>query len=154
MSNSTSKKVITFLYNLPKETEFNKRNKYLEVSEKLKIDVGIICDSDEFFIYPPQTQQEEESPDRSNCWTRFKKDIEIQMIQNSKHNVYGINYIDEAGTDTYKPRIWVKPYQMRYTNNSHYHYANVVYEKETIETFKQNRLNYDNKQQKSSNLVG
>jgi hypothetical protein len=63
------------------------------------------------------------------------------MIQNIHHNVYGIPYL-EGDADTYKPRIWVNPSKMRYINGSHYHYANVETEQDTIETFKQNRINY------------
>jgi hypothetical protein len=118
-------------------TEFDKRNTYLENCSKLgNIDVLIIVDSDEFFIYPPGITP-------LQAWQRFRKDMEILLIQNPHHNVYGIQYQQaDSPSDTYKPRIWVNPAKMRYTNGSHYHYANIETEKDTIETFKQNKINY------------
>ena len=69
--------------------------------------------------------------------------MEILLIQNRHHNVYGIQYEQaDSPSDTYKPRIWVNPAKMRYLNGSHYHYANVESEQKDIELFKKNRLNY------------
>ncbi|HET6716393.1 MAG TPA: hypothetical protein VFG90_04635 [Nitrososphaeraceae archaeon] len=118
-------------------TEYEKRNLYLENCEKLKdISVLIIVDSDEYFTYPIGGSKPVE------CWNRFKKNIEIDMIQNYTHNVYGINYIDEAGTETYKPRVWTNPASMRYINGSHYHYANIKTEKQDIDNFLKYRQTY------------
>ena len=105
-------------------TEFDKRNTYLENCSKLgNIDVLIIVDSDEFFIYPPGITP-------LHAWQRFRKDMEILLIQNQHHNVYGIPVLRDSPSDTYKPRIWVNPAKMRYTNGSHYHYANIENEKD------------------------
>lgn len=125
------------IHHKPGSTEFDKRNAYLEDCTKLgNIDVLIIVDSDEFFIYPPGIKP-------LDAWQRFRKDMEILIIQNQHHNVYGIQYSQaNSPSDTYKPRIWVNPAKMRYTNGSHYHYANIETEKDTIETFKQNKINY------------
>jgi hypothetical protein len=118
-------------------TEFVKRNTYLENCQKIgDIDVIIIVDSDEYFIY-------NHGVDPVEAWNRFRKNIEIEMIQHPFHNVYGIPYSQkDSPSDTYKPRIWIRPEKMRYINGSHYHYANVENEQQDIETFKQNRLNY------------
>lgn len=116
-------------------TEFDKRNTYLENCEKLGIDCLLIVDSDEYFIY-------DKGKTPLECWQRFLKNIELEMIKNPHHNVYGIQYIDEHGTDTYKPRIWMHPEKMRYINGSHYHYANIIDEADTLTQFKQNKVNY------------
>ena len=125
------------LHHKPGATEFDKRNTYLENCSKLgDIDVIIIVDSDEYFIYPPGITP-------LQAWQRFRKDMEILLIQNRHHNVYGIQYEQaDSPSDTYKPRIWVNPAKMRYLNGSHYHYANVESEQKDIELFKKNRLNY------------
>jgi hypothetical protein len=124
------------LVNNANTTEFEKRNRYLEICQEIRdnIDCLIITDTDEYFIYPP-------GKNPIDCWNHLRKNIEIEMIQNANHNVYGIRYL-EGDADTYKPRIWVNPAKMRYVNGSHYHYANIETEKDTLETFKQNRINY------------
>ena len=124
------------IHHKPGATEFDKRNTYLENCSKLgNIDVLIIVDSDEYFIYPPGITP-------LDAWQRFRKDMEILIIQNQHHNVYGIQYSQaDSPSDTYKPRIWVNPAKMRYTNGSHYHYSNIETEKDIIETFKQNKIN-------------
>lgn len=112
-------------------TEFDKRNTYLDICKKLKgeIDAIIIVDSDEYFIYSPGLEP-------LAAWQRFKKNIELEMIQHPHHNVYGIPYVHkDSPSDTYKPRIWVHPEKMRYINGSHYHYANWETEKQDIENF-------------------
>jgi hypothetical protein len=123
------------IHHKPGATEFDKRNTYLENCSKLgDIDVIIIVDSDEYFIYPPGITP-------LQAWQRFRKDLEILMIQNPHHNVYGIQTL-EMGVDTYRPRIWVNPAKMRYINGSHYHYANLDTELDDVLKFRQNRLNY------------
>jgi hypothetical protein len=117
-------------------TEFDKRNTYLENCSKLgNIDVLIIVDSDEFFIYPQGITP-------LAAWQRFRKDMEILLIQNPHHNVYGIPAIEGVNTETYRPRIWVNPGKMRYINNSHYMYANIIDEKENMKKFEENGLIY------------
>ena len=142
------------VHHKPGATEFDKRNAYLEDCEKLgDVDVGIIIDSDEYFVYPSSTTGGLKPID---CWTRFKQNIEIDMIQNRHQNVYGIRYLEDTkpgggegwktaidtSADTYKPRIWVDPGQMRYISNSHYNYANIKTELETVEYFKKYKQVY------------
>jgi hypothetical protein len=124
------------LHDSPKSTEFQKRNKYLELCEHFGIDVGIVTDSDEYFIYPDNNNE-----DPISCWNKFKKNLELEIIKRPNHNVYGIRFL-ESDVDTYKPRIWVKPAQMRYLYNSHYMYGNIITEKKDIELFKQNKICY------------
>lgn len=117
-------------------TEFEKRNTYLKVCEDLgDVDVLIITDTDEFFVYNEGT-----SPEQS--WQRFKKNLEFEIRKYPGHNVYGIDFTDECGTRTYKPRVWVNPSEMRYIYGSHYHYANVQTENGDIERFRQNGICY------------
>ena len=139
------------LHHKPGSTEFDKRNTYLENCQKLgDINVLIIVDSDEMFVYPSGVKPLE-------CWNRFKQNIEIEIIRNRHHNVYGIPYFEEVaatggedkwkaviGTtaDTYKPRVWVNPGAMRYINNSHYNFANIYTQQKDIEDFKKNGLTY------------
>lgn len=138
------------VHHKPGATEFDKRNTYLEICEKLgDVDVLIIVDSDEYFVYPSGLN-------RIDCWTRFKQNIEIDMIQNRHQNVYGIRYLEDTkpgggegwktaidtSADTYKPRIWVDPGKMRYISNSHYNYANIEEEKDTVEYFKKYKQVY------------
>lgn len=125
-------------YNIAGALEYQKRNQYLEICKQKKIDVAIIIDTDEMFSYDTNGRV----PTPTECWNRFKKNIELEMIKYPQHNIFGIKYIDESGTETYKPRIWVNPSQMRYIYNSHYHYANMIREKDTLETFKKNNICY------------
>ena len=123
---SNSKEFVAIYYQNTDTTEFEKRNTYLEVCDKLgDIDILIIVDTDEYFKYEPYETPEE-------AWTRFKKNLEFEIRKYKDHNVFGINYIDEVGTKTYKPRVWVKPDEMRYIYGSHYHYANVKREQKDI----------------------
>ena len=141
------------LHYKPGATEFEKRNIYLQNCQKLKkdIDVLLIVDSDEYFVYPPSVPGGPEL-EPLECWNRFKKNLEIEMIQNPHHNVYGIPYFEDrpggwkatigTAADTYKPRIFVNPGKMRYISNSHYNYANIETELETVEYFKTFRQVY------------
>jgi hypothetical protein len=125
---------------MPGATEFEKRNRYLEICDEKKlrvgIDCGIIVDSDEFFIYPDGIKP-------LDAWQRFIKNIELEMIKHgSSHNVFGISYEDEAKTDTYKPRIFLKPSEMRYVNNSHFNYYNVKLEQKDVDYFNYYGMTY------------
>lgn len=122
-----SEKFLTCLVDKSKSTEYEKRNAYLEICDKFDIDVGIVTDTDEYFIY-------EKGVEPIEAWNRFRKNLEIQMIQKTHHNCYGIRYF-EGDADTYKPRIWIRPNNMRYIKGSHYHYADVVREAQDIEYF-------------------
>ena len=128
------KKFATCLFILDNSTEFDKRNTYLRVAEALEIDCIIIVDTDEMFYYEPGYTPED-------SWNRFRKNLEFEMRRYPGHNVFGIRYLDEAGTDTYKPRVWVNPSKMRYVYGSHYNYANIETEAKDIEYFKSQNLN-------------
>lgn len=130
------KEIPTCHMSLANKTEFDKRNKYLELCESLGMDVLIIVDSDEYFVYP-------EGTDPLKAWNTFKKNLEFEMRRYPGHNVFGIPTWDvETNTRSYCPRIWVNPSEMRYLNNSHYHYGNIIREAKEIETFRQNNLNF------------
>jgi len=132
-------KYVVALSSKPNSTEFEKRNTYLEICDKLgDIDVLIIVDSDEFFLFP-------EGTNLKDSVFRFKRNLEftIGKLINREHNVFGIHTLNlHDKVESYKPRIWYKPEEMRYLNGSHYHYANIKTEQATIETFNQNRINY------------
>lgn len=134
-------KFCTILMEYPNVTEFEKRNKYLEICQDMNIDILIIVDSDEYFIYP-------EGTDPTTAFTQFKINLQKTIYaynfeHNNEHNVFGIRTLDiDNNYDAYRPRIWANPGQMRYIYGSHYHYANVERESEDIENFKNNRICY------------
>ena len=86
-------------------------------SESLDIDVLIIVDSDEFFIYPPGN-------DPFLAWRDFSFNLHRAREDTPGHNVFSIPFEDE-GKRTIKPRIWFNPGEMRYLGYSHSHYGNV-----------------------------
>lgn len=112
------KKFKTCIFDMPKSIEVDKRNKYLELSEKYDITVGIILDSDELFYYYDKDPVEQ--------WTKFRSEIENLAKINPKHNVYSIKCIlsDDYALMEYH-RVWYRPGEMRYYRNSHYHYLNM-----------------------------
>jgi hypothetical protein len=128
--------VLSYYTDLP-NLEYYKRNKYLEICEEMDIDVLIIVDSDEFFIFPEGTKPE-------IAFNRFKQNLEQKIEKHGDHNVFGIHTLNihDDKLNSYKPRIWYKPGEMRYIYGSHYHYANVIREKESIDNFKLNGVCY------------
>ena len=133
---SDSKQYVSILVNCENKTEYEKRNRYLEICTNFDdIDCIIIVDTDELFFYEPGYTPED-------SWNRFRKNLEFEMRRYPGHNVFGIRYLDEAGTDTYKPRVWVNPAKMRYVYGSHYNYANIETEAKDIEYFKSQNLQY------------
>ncbi|MGE5661122.1 MAG: hypothetical protein ACM3X1_02635 [Ignavibacteriales bacterium] len=135
-----SKKFIPVLVDKPNNLEFNKRNAYLETCEKLgDVDVLIIVDSDEYFLYPEATEPE-------TAFFRFKQNIEKAIMDTQQnHNIFAIrtlNLNESPPYESYHPRIWYRPGEMRYLNGSHYYYANIVTEKNDIELFDSQRYNY------------
>lgn len=108
--------------NLPYKTEFEKRQFYLELCSttafKDDIDVLIIIDADECFQYP-------EHVNPFIAWLDFKRNLldTLHYIDGKTQNVFNIAFQDEELT--VKPRIWVKPAEMRYLGYSHYHYGNI-----------------------------
>ena len=138
---ANSNKFIPILVHKPNNLEFNKRNAYLEACEKLggDVDVLIIVDSDEYFLYPEGTAPE-------TAFARFKQNIEKAVRDTQqKHNVFALrtlNLNESPPYESYHPRIWYKPGQMRYLNGSHYYYGNIVTEKKDIELFDSQGYNY------------
>lgn len=113
--------------------EFEKRNAYLELCESLDydIDVLLIVDTDEFFIYPEGTKPED-------AFTQFKKNIKEMIRKHKDHNVFSIRGLNMNANPPYDcayPRIFVNPGQMRYLQFSHYYYGNIYREKKEIEQF-------------------
>jgi hypothetical protein len=125
------------IFDMPRSSEFDKRNKYLEMCKQYNIDTLIITDSDEFFIVP-----EGVTPERS--WDIFKRNFEMLASKNGyKHNVFSIRTLDIAtNTDSVRARCWYNPADMRYVHNSHYHYYNTKTEQKDLEHCIQNRLTY------------
>lgn len=123
------------------KTEFEKRNAYLEIcdlQQHPRIDVLLIVDTDEFFIYPEGTKPED-------AFFKFRQNIERTVTDSryKDHNVFSMHTLDVANNyNIHRPRIWYKPGEMRYINGSHYHYANITREKDTIELFNKQGINY------------
>jgi hypothetical protein len=137
---------IPILVDKPNALEYDKRMAYLETirrineggsSLKKNIDVLIIVDSDEYFTYPEGVTPED-------AWDTFVKNMELAIKRTGgRHNVFGIRTFDKkVKIDSYCPRIWYKPEEMSYINNSHYHYANIIVEAGTIKQFQDNKINY------------
>ena len=79
--------------------EHDKRQRYVELAKKYKIDVLIIIDSDEYV----------DSAD----WTLFRENI--SKILQSEDNIHGVNFFTDGNITQY-PRIWIRPHQIRYWN--------------------------------------
>ena len=104
--------------NCVNQTEFVKRNRYLELCEKYNIDILIIVDSDEYFYYYDK--------DPLDQWAKFRVEMEKLAKRDRNHNIYSIKTIlsnDYALMDYH--RVWYRPGEMRYFRNSHYHFLNV-----------------------------
>ena len=112
------KDVEVVIDNCVNQTEFAKRNRYLELCEKYNIDVLIIIDSDEYFYYYDKDPLEQ--------WDKFRVEMEKFIKLNKGHNTYSIKTIL---SDTYAlmeyHRVWYKPGDLRYFRNSHYHWLNM-----------------------------
>ena len=75
----------------------------------------------------------------------FKYNFEIFVRRNDfHHNVFSIREVDPITKLelAHRPRCWYNPGDMRYINNSHYHYANIETEKAEIENFKSRNIMY------------
>ena len=138
------------------KTEYEKRNRYLEMCEKLDIDYLIICDSDEYFIY--------EDLDcscirkRAKAWQKFRNNFEAEAsYYNGHQNVFNIQmYEPRENIKQNRPRCWYKPGEMRYLFRSHYHYGNVVRDTEAIDwAVRQGRtyLQYSKSVIKDGNII-
>lgn len=116
---SQTDKFVPVIYEMPKSFEYDKRNKYLELCDKLDVDVGIIIDTDEYFYY---------WYDPKEHWERFRNNFPKLVKQAPKDcsNTFTIKcMLQEDYALMEYPRVWYKPGDMRYFNNSHYHYLNI-----------------------------
>ena len=117
-------------------TQVQKRNRYLEICDKQQVDIThlIIVDSDEFFHYPKDAQNNQAK--QQEYWTQFKSNFtRLTTLDPDHHNVYSIKciYADQKPAIVMdRPRCWYNPGQMRYIRNSHYHYANIYTEQAKI----------------------
>ena len=129
--------IASYRFNMPNSTEYEKRNKYLEICKSMEIDYLIIVDSDEYFIY-----NEGITPERS--WQIFRRNFEQLAEKNAfRHNVFSIRSWDVASnSEAVRARCWYNPGDMRYIHNSHYHYYNEKTEQKDLEHCIQNRLTY------------
>ena len=121
---------------LPNVSEVTKRNRYLELCAKYQCDYLIICDSDEYFIYPDDCRC---NTKRGRAWKIFRQNFQSFVNFNHKQwNVYNIYmYTDNTlQTKQERARCWYNPGEMRYINNSHYHYANIYKEQDLINNTK------------------
>ena len=79
--------------------EHDKRQRYIDLAVKHKVDVLIIIDSDEYV---------------SNAdWKLFRENLE--KILDSDQNIHGVNFFTDNNITQY-PRIWIRPHQIRYWN--------------------------------------
>jgi hypothetical protein len=89
-------------------SEWEKRQKYLEECYKDKPDFLLIPDTDEYLNV--ESIQEFE-----NQLTQIKQSSSPKYIY---HNVYDVDFIDKyEGITNTKPRVWFRPYQMKYINS-------------------------------------
>ena len=121
---------------MPSSTEFDKRNRYLELCDKYMCDYLVICDSDEYFVYPDDCRC---NTGRGRAWKTFRNNFQSFVNFNHKEwNVYNIYMYTDPSLENKmeRARCWYMPMQMRYINNSHYHYANIYKDKKEISTIK------------------
>ena len=79
--------------------EHDKRQKYIDLAVKNKVDVLIIIDSDEYVS--------------DSDWDLFKQNLE--KILDSDQNIHGVNFFTDNNITQY-PRIWIRPHQIKYWN--------------------------------------
>ena len=79
--------------------EHDKRQKYIDLAVKHKVDVLIIIDSDEYVSEAD--------------WPLFKQNLE--KILDSNENIHGVNFFTDNNITQY-PRIWIRPHQIKYWN--------------------------------------
>lgn len=137
-------------------TEFEKRNKYLEICDQLDIDCAIIVDSDEYLIYHPEYLSK---PYPNNTLLailktrlqklyqsndRVKRNFAIDRFSQlpvKARNVYLIEHEMGNVTST-KPRVWFDPGEMTYAYGSHYHYYNQKLEQEILTYYNHQNIRY------------
>ena len=79
--------------------EHDKRQRYIDLAVKNKVDVLIIIDSDEYVSKAD--------------WVVFRENL--SNILESEDNIHGVNFFTDNNITQY-PRIWIRPHQIRYWN--------------------------------------
>lgn len=98
------------------ETEYSKRQRYLELCAAYECNVLMIIDSDEYVFEDPRLEI-------TKNWKQFREELLEAFVLN--HNVFSINCVfTEYGQTSPYPRIWIRPEQMTYYNLSHYKFIN------------------------------
>jgi hypothetical protein len=88
--------------------EWQKRQRYLDECYHDRPDFLLIPDTDEYLVVESIEAFEEHL-------TQIKQSASPQYIY---HNVYDVNFIDKSESIiNTKPRIWFRPYQMKYINS-------------------------------------
>lgn len=117
---------------MPEATEYEKRNRYLELCQHFNIDYAIIVDTDEYFDYNQDCTCKNK---KKEAFDKFKNEFYSKAVKYAgRQNVFNIDMIEPGGHIQPRPRCWYNPGQMRYLFNSHYHYANVELDAGIIET--------------------
>lgn len=137
-------------------TEFEKRNKYLEICDQVDIDCAIIVDSDEYFIYHPEYLSK---PYPNNTLlailktrlqnlyqsdNRVKRNFAIDKFSKlpvKARNVYLIEH-ENGNVTSSRPRVWFDPGEMVYAYGSHYHYYNQRLEQEILNYYNHQNIRY------------
>ena len=121
----------THVEEMPESTEFDKRNRYLELCQRYGIDYAIIVDTDEYFHYEKECKCHTR---KREAWAKFKNQFYQMAVEHSgRKNVFNIMMNEPNGVTQPRPRCWYNPGQMRYLFNSHYHYANTELDAKLIE---------------------
>ena len=115
---------------MPEATEYEKRNRYLELCQHYNIDYAIIVDTDEYFDYNQDCTCKNR---KKEAFDKFKNEFYSKAVKYAgRQNVFNIDMIESGGYVQPRPRCWYNPGQMRYIRNSHYHYANIYTEQAKI----------------------
>ena len=152
------------LYDYPNKSEYDKRNEYLNICNRLNVDAMIILDSDEYFDYNPSQYYYDIYQYKKECWPNLKKMIQNRIEINNmmlveqrpkdrfsqlpiSNNVYIFPFLDHGYhlneyIEQDKPRLWLNPGDMSYCYNSHYHYYNKKEEQPIKDYYDANKLKY------------
>lgn len=101
------------------KTEFDKRQRYLELCKLYNCNALFIVDSDEFVYESPEHRF-----NIKRDWNTFRQELKQYLLLD--HNVFSIDtMITEKGQLEQYPRIWLKPHEMAYIYNSHYKFIKI-----------------------------
>jgi hypothetical protein len=111
------------------ETEYSKRQRYLELCAAYKCNVLMIIDSDEYIF-------QDDKLEITTNWKQFREEVLEAFVLN--HNVFSIQCVfTEYGQMSPYPRVWIRPEQMTYYNLSHYKFINFTEKDEHKKSFQQ-----------------